>query len=298
MIADSLPAALWTEARELGSGLHHGVARSGEGAKHSVITVVLIPQLPAGAVLPTARKLSSGSQVGPGTFRRTMKRFHNTASLAFRERGPYPVRRLMLLNILITCFGRWLTLECVQQCHRLTLLGHRQAAACRDWGPFPLWSKVGSCVPRSTMQTAPHPLPPSTQPHRDCPVQGSRGHPCYPSQGSLPGQRCSAFQPLLARSERRPCTHYHARCQGGPLPVVVAVGELQVEQQGAVRGRVQAVGVHQHLQAEAAAPIESGRVHHAWGRESRNLWGCEQGTWQDRPVDSRGPTLATGTSTL
>ena len=60
-------------------------------------------------------------------------------------------------------------------------------------------------------------------------------------------------------------THHGAWRQGGPLPVVVAVGELQVEQQGAVRGRVQAVRVHQHLQAQAAVPVKSRGVHHAYG---------------------------------
>lgn len=44
---------------------------------------------------------------------------------------------------------------------------------------------------------------------------------------------------------------------------MVAMGELQVEEQSAVRGGVQAVGTHQHVQAEAAVPIEARRVHHA-----------------------------------
>lgn len=51
-------------------------------------------------------------------------------------------------------------------------------------------------------------------------------------------------------------THHGAGRQGGSLAVVVAVGELQVEQQSAVRRRVQAVRVHQHLQAQAAAPVK------------------------------------------
>lgn len=41
------------------------------------------------------------------------------------------------------------------------------------------------------------------------------------------------------------------------------MGELQVEEESAVGGRVQAVCVHQHLQAEAAVPVEARRVHHA-----------------------------------
>lgn len=66
-------------------------------------------------------------------------------------------------------------------------------------------------------------------------------------------------------------SHHYARRQRGPLPVVVTVGELQVEEQSAVCSRIQAVSVHQHLQAKAAAPVEPRRVHHAYGRESRDL---------------------------
>lgn len=60
--------------------------------------------------------------------------------------------------------------------------------------------------------------------------------------------------------------HHHAWCQGWPLPVVVTVRELEVEQQGTVCRRVQAVSVHQHLEAQTAPSIEAGRVHHAYGK--------------------------------
>lgn len=45
------------------------------------------------------------------------------------------------------------------------------------------------------------------------------------------------------------------------------MGKLEVEEQSTVRGCVQAVCVHQHLQAQAAVPVQSGRVHHACQRE-------------------------------
>lgn len=60
--------------------------------------------------------------------------------------------------------------------------------------------------------------------------------------------------------------HHHAWSQGWPLPVVVTVRELEVEQQGTVCCRVQAVSVHQHLEAQTAPSIEAGRVHHAYGK--------------------------------
>lgn len=68
------------------------------------------------------------------------------------------------------------------------------------------------------------------------------------------------------RTHARIHAHHHAWCQGWPLPVVVTVRELEVEQQGTVCRRVQAVSVHQHLEAQTAPSIEARRVHHAYGK--------------------------------
>lgn len=85
--------------------------------------------------------------------------------------------------------------------------------------------------------------------------------PVGTAKSSLSGQRCSGASPEAAVGpwqdwSGKTHTHHGAGCQGGPLAVVVTVGELQVEQQRAVCCRVQAVRVHQHLQAQAAVPVK------------------------------------------
>lgn len=125
-------------------------------------------------------------------------------------------------------------------------MGHWQTAASRHLGSYALWSKGASL--RSLHSTNRHIFfcLHSTIPHR-------------PLTLGIPAQR----PPLvLAASGWTKLTHHHARRQGWPLPVVVAMGELQVEEQSTVRCRVQAVRVHQHLQAEAAVPVKPGGVHH------------------------------------
>lgn len=76
------------------------------------------------------------------------------------------------------------------------------------------------------------------------------------------------------------------------------MGEFQVEQQSTVRGRVQAVCIHQHLQAETAGPIKPGGVHHACGTECRHRWGCRQGTQQGWLMESPDLILVMGTCIL
>lgn len=81
--------------------------------------------------------------------------------------------------------------------------------------------------------------------------------------------RCTAAA-HPGEAHARAYAHHHARRQGWPLPVIVAVGELEVEQEGIVCRSVQAVCIHQHLEAQAAASVKARRVHHAYRKGWRH----------------------------
>lgn len=166
--------------------------------------------------------------------------------LHFQQRGPFPAHLLLLLNLLIMCFGTCLCVCWIVPPDEIT--GPLAGSCFQALGVLHSPEQGGASALTALYKPS-HRFLPSTAP-------------------SLTGHWRSAFQPRghrlsLQRTGWTEHTHHHARRQGWPLPVVVAMGELQVEEQSAVRCRVQAVRVHQHLQAEAAVPVKSGWVHHA-----------------------------------